>query len=212
MEHRKPRAVVFAAVLWAGCVLGGQAVQATKPDLGADAGAFVEQFMTEAQVLLSDDKLGESERAQVFRSLLDSGFDFEVITRYVLDEHWYRASSADRSAFQRVFADYLFTIYEGHLGGVDDVRLQVVAARQKGDKGAQVRSRVQNAKDGAVLNVEWRLWQANGGWRIVDLLVQGVSLVKAYREQFSSLVDSSPGDVAAVLGALQDIAPAAGSR
>lgn len=210
MTERTPRAALFAAVLWAGCVLGGQAVQATKPDLGADAGAFVEQFMAEAQVLLADEKLGDGQRAQVFRGLLDSGFDFEVITRYVLDEHWYKASVEDRTAFRRAFADYLFTIYEGHLGGFDEVQLKVIAARQKGDRGAQVRSRVLKTSDGTTLNVEWRLWQANGGWRIVDVLVQGVSLVKAYREQFDSLVDGSPGDVAAVLAALQDIAPAAG--
>ena len=212
MAQRTFRAALFAVVLSAGCLIGGPAVQATKPDLGADAGAFVERFMAEAQVLLSDDKLGDGERAKVFRGLLDSGFDFEVITRYVLDEHWYQASSEDRSAFRRVFADYLFTIYEGHLGGFDEVELKVIAARQKGEKGAQVRSRVLKAEDGSALNVEWRLWQADGGWRIVDLLVQGVSLVKAYREQFASLVDGSPGDVAAVLAALQDIAPAAGTR
>lgn len=212
MTPRTPRAAVFAAVLWAACLFGGQAVQATKPDLGPDAGAFVERFMAEAQDLLADDKIGDGERARVFRGLLDSGFDFEVITRYVLDEHWYKASDEERSAFRRVFADYLFTIYEGHLGGFDEVSLKVVAARQKGDKGAQVRSRVLKAADGSALNVEWRLWQANGQWRIVDLLVQGVSLVKAYREQFASLVDGSPGDVAAVLAALQDIAPAAGAR
>lgn len=212
MVKSTPRAALFAALLWAGCILGGQAAQATKPDLGAAAGAFVERFMAEARVLLADDKLGDGERAKVFRGLLDSGFDFEVITRYVLDEHWYQASSEDRSAFRRVFADYLFTIYEGHLGGFDEVELEVLAARQKGDKGAQVRSRVLNSGDGSALDVEWRLWQADGDWRIVDLLVQGVSLVKAYREQFDSLVDDSPGDVAAVLAALQDIAPAAGPR
>ncbi len=211
MSKRPLRAALFAAAFLVGGVLGGQAAQATKPDLGADAGAFVEQFMAEAQVLLANDQLGEGERAQVFRGLLDSGFDFEVITRYILDEHWYKASPEERTAFRQVFADYLFTVYEGHLG-FEGVEMEVLAARQKGEKGAQVRSRVLKLADGSSMTVEWRLWQADGGWRIVDLLVQGVSLVKAYREQFDSLVDGSPGDVAAVLAALQDIAPAAGER
>ena len=209
MTPRTLKAVAVAAALLVGCGFGGSAAHATKPSLAADARAFVERFTTEAQVLLTDAEIGDGERAAVFRGLLDSGFDFEVITRFILDEHWYRASEDERAAFQRVFADYLFTIYQGHLGGIEGVKLEVIAARPKGDNGARVASRVRNGM-GAGLSVEWRLWQAEGSWRIVDLLVQGVSLVKAYREQFASLVDDSPDDVASVLTALQDIAPAAG--
>lgn len=206
------RAAVLAAALLAGGLAGGAGARAANPDLGAEARAFVEHFMSEAESLLGDRSLAAGDRAQVFRGLLATGFDIDVISRYILDKHWYTATAAEREAFRRLFADYLYTVYEGHLGGLEGIDLRVIAARQKGDKGAQVRGRLMNPANGTALNLEWRLWQVEGGWRIVDVLVQGVSLVKAYREQFASLVDDSPGDVAAVLGALQDIAPAAGGN
>ena len=201
----------LAVVIVIGCVIGAPGAQAAKPDLGDQAGAFVQRFMSQADILLADSSLASADRAQVFRGLLATGFDIDVISRYILDDHWYEATPEERDAFRRIFADYLFSVYQEHLGNFDGIKLEVVAARQKGEKGAQVRSRLSDAATSAILNVEWRLWQAKGGWRIVDVLVQGVSLVKAYREQFASLITASEGDVASILNALRDVAPAAGA-
>lgn len=210
MRHSTPRTALIAAFFALVCMLGVTGAQAAKPDLGDEAGAFVRRFMAQADILLADKALEPSDRSQVFRGLLATGFDIDVISRYILDDHWYQATPEERDAFRRLFADYLFTVYEEHLGNFDGLRLEVVAARQKGNKGAQVRSKLSDSTNGASLNVEWRLWQARGGWRIVDVLVQGVSLVKAYREQFASLVGASEGNVTSILDALRDIAPAAG--
>ena len=70
---------------------------------------------------------------------------------------------------------------------------------------------MRGADGGRVFQVEWRLWRSDKAWRIVDVMVQGISMVKTYRSQFAALIGDGASSIDRLLSALrQKVAADAG--
>lgn len=171
-------------------------------DKGQEAADFVRGFSDQAIAMLTDESLDQEARIGKFRRLLTSGFHLEVIGRFVLGRHWRRASEAERAEFARLFEDYLVASYAQKLGEYGGEQLVVHGGRPKGKSGAIVSSRVV-PPGGAPFQVEWRLRRASTGWRIIDVVVEGVSMAVTHRSEFSSVIASRGGNVGGLLDALR---------
>lgn len=169
---------------------------------GQEAAEFVRDFSDRAIAMLTDESLDQEARVLKFRRLLTSGFHLELIGRFVLGRHWRRASEAERSEFAELFEDYLVASYAQKLSEYGGEQLMVQGGRPKGKSGAIVSSRVVPA-EGAPFQVEWRLRRSGDGWRIIDVVVEGVSMAVTQRSEFSSVIASRGGKIGGLLDALR---------
>ncbi len=168
-----------------------------------DAAQFVRGFGEQAIAMLSDPALAPEDREREFRRLLTDGFHLELIGRFVLGRHWRRASDEERAEFQRLFEDYVVASYARQLGNYAGEQLVIEGGQTQGERGALVSSRITRPQ-GDPIQVEWRLRRAGEGWRIIDVMVEGISMAVTHRSEFSSVIGSHGGRIDGLLEVLRD--------
>jgi phospholipid transport system substrate-binding protein len=121
-------------------------------------------------------------------TIVDQYFDFEEMARRSLGTSWRHQSPQKQEEFVRLFKDLLFNTYVDRVESYTSANEQVVFDSQQIDGNhAFVGTRVIGYR-GADVNVDYRLIQRNGRWKVYDVIIAGISLVSNYRSQFNSIL------------------------
>lgn len=115
-------------------------------------------------------------------------FDFDVMSQWVLGDSWAGADEAKRTAFIAQFRKLLVRTYATALLEFSDQTITYPTAEQPNAANtATVRQEI--SQPGAeVLPVVYRLHNKTGDWKVFDVSVDGVSLIKTYRASFGSMI------------------------
>jgi phospholipid transport system substrate-binding protein len=174
------------------CVAGNaRSAEADTPAL------FLEGFGNQAIKLLAETAPGEAKREAEMRRLLNEGFDIEFIGRFVLSRFWRSASDAERAEFRQLFEDYLIAAYGRRFGTYSGERFVIGQTFPQDDERAVVRSDVVRPS-GDTMTVDWRVQRREGKWRVVDIMVEGVSMMVTQRSEFTALLQRENGSIAAL--------------
>lgn len=168
----------------------------------ADPAAVVRGLGDRAVSMLRDETLTPEMRAKTFRELLSEGFDMPRVARFALGRYWRRATDAQRDEYLSLFEDYVVGSYGARLSAYGGETLRIADWRPDGTGYALVHSKIVRP-EGPPIAVNWRLYEGEVGWRIVDVVVEGVSLSLVQRSEFTSVIRSGGGDIEALLGALR---------
>ncbi len=164
-------------------------------DQSGDPNEWVlEMSNTILDTIRADKKLqaGDSTRIQVFvDDIVMPTVDFLRMTRMCVGPKWRGASAEQREELQKLFRDQLIRVYSGALATVKGQKTKLAPNRVKPtEKDALVRTLLfETGKPD--IRIDYRLKKVDGLWRIVDVNVEGIWLVDNYRNQFSSVVNSS---------------------
>lgn len=159
----------------------------------SDPGQLIE---TAAKAMLADLDAHRAEyrkdpvkiNAVVDRVLLPH-FDTEYSARLVLGKHWPAATPEQRQRFISGFYHALLNNYGSALLDFTSDRLKVFP--YKGDPGATnatVRTQVRK-DDGSMVAVNYSLHRTDKGWMAWDVIIEGVSYVKSFRDDFGAEID-----------------------
>jgi len=133
------------------------------------------------------------ERERLIRAQLDARFDWVAVARGCLGRHWSKRSPAEQAEFIKVFGEFIKRTYtekfETYYTNLDKVEYP---GQRILDNYASVKV-VLTTKEQVSHPLEYRLEQAGpgGDWRIYEVLIEGVSLVKNYRDQFNDIIAKS---------------------
>ncbi|MCG8359020.1 MAG: ABC transporter substrate-binding protein [Kiloniellales bacterium] len=167
------------------------------------ATAFLKDFGDKAVAMLSQDGLSDTDRKAELRRLIKAGFELPVIGRFVLGKHWRKATDEERTEYSALFEDFLTATYARRLSSYSGEVLKVGSAREASAKGLiLVESKIER-QAGADVKVDWRLRQTQGAWRIVDVVVEGVSMAQAQRSEFDAVIRQGGGQIQALLKRLR---------
>ncbi len=164
--------------------------------------AFLSAFIDDAVDVLSNDSLSDEHRLQEFRRLFNKGFDVDVISRFVLGRYWRVATAEEKKEYRDIFEDYVIATYARRLGGRTGINIAVGRVRALTDRGAIVSSQIIRKKEEPV-DVEWRLRRTADSWRIVDIVIIGISMAVTQRSEFGSVITNNGGKVEALLKSLR---------
>ncbi len=155
----------------------------------AQAGApsdFIRKLGDEAiSVLQSCDK-SLAEREAAFGKILKQGFDMPLIARFALGRYWRVASKEQRRDYLNLFTDYVVRSYAVRLGGYKNDSLVIISEKPI-KKDFLVDTRI-NRPSGAPITAIWRIRKSKNQLRIIDVIVEGVSMLVTYREEFSAVI------------------------
>jgi phospholipid transport system substrate-binding protein len=126
---------------------------------------------------------------QLIDQVLLPHFDTEYSARLVLGTHWNAATPEQRRKFVDAF-------YHSMLNNYGDALLEFTANKLKvlpwnGDAKAQyatVRTLVRK-NDGSEIAVNYSLHSTPEGWKVWDVVIEGISYVKSFRDDFSTAID-----------------------
>jgi phospholipid transport system substrate-binding protein len=137
---------------------------------------------------------------QDLHSVLDEGTDLSLLGRLVLGRYWRQANARQRTEYLRLFRRYMLQTfiqrlrqYAGADLGQPGARFQIIASRPVGERDVLVQSRVAPPTS-QPLRVDWRLRERPGEPVIIDLIVEGISLLVTQRSEFAAVLERSGVD------------------
>jgi len=152
-----------------------------------DAQAFVEALGNDALRLLVSDSTSDEQRRETLRDLFRRGFDLKTIGRAVLGPHWKQADAEQQAHYLVAFEEFVVTTYAVRLKDYAGETFDVLQERPIDDKDTLVLTRI-NRPNREPLRVDYRVRRREGEFKIVDVLVEGVSMLTSQRQEFSSVV------------------------
>jgi phospholipid transport system substrate-binding protein len=172
-----------------------------------DAAGFMNQLLNRAIEVLNG-KASLAERRERFRQLFHADFDAPAIARFVLGRYWRQASAAERKEFLKLFEDYVVYVYTARLSDFSGEAFKVRGSRA--DQDAFIASTdIFGPRAAAPLKVDWRLVSNDGGYKIADVVVEGVSLMVTERSEFASVIERHGGQVDRLLALMRQKTAAA---
>ncbi|HTY70397.1 MAG TPA: ABC transporter substrate-binding protein [Alphaproteobacteria bacterium] len=175
-----------------------------------EAGEFIAHLAADAIAGMSDKTMSLEERTRRFRTLLTADFDVPEIARFVLGRYWRVATPDERSEYTKLFEDYIVSIYAARFQEYDGEQLKVNAA-VKDDDGAFVSSSIER-KAGPPVKVDWKLKSQAPNFKIVDVMVEGVSMSVTQRDDFAAAIQAHGGKVAGLIDMLKQKVQTASSK
>lgn len=115
-------------------------------------------------------------------------FDFDEISRRAVARDWRRFSQTEKATFSDVFAQFLGNTYIDKIQGeYHNERIVYLGQDFYSDRYAEVKTHL--VRETIETPVNYRLIKnRDGQWRVYDIIVEGISLVKNYRTQFASIL------------------------
>jgi len=191
------RPFLLALVLAAAFSINAVAQQAQ-----ADTEKFIASLGDRALQVLVVDSQSEAEREDAFRGLLSEGFDLRLISRYALGRYWRRATKEQRAEYAKLFEDFIVETYVARLSEYSGETLKVVGSRPD-DQDTIVHSEI--VRDGRPpIRVDWRVRNGDEQLKIIDVVVEGVSMLLTQRDEFASVIQRSGGNVEGLLARLRE--------
>ena len=181
-------ALLVVVATWSGA--GGVADAAAQT---GEASRFVRQLGGEAIATLQSSGLTLEEREARFHTILRDGFDLPFIGRFVLGRYWKKIDAEQRSDYQNLFSEYVLQIYSARLGGYAGETLTVVSERPAGSKDVGVLTRI-DRPSGPPIMADWRVRITDSRPRIIDVAVEGVSMVVTQRAEFAAVIQRNGFD------------------
>jgi phospholipid transport system substrate-binding protein len=118
-------------------------------------------------------------------------FDTQYAARLVLGRHWTTASAEQRARFVDAFYHSMLRNYGNALVDFTPDRLKVLPYQGSADApNATVRTQVRKS-DGTLVAVNYSLHRTADGWKAWDVVIEGVSYVKSFRDDFGAEIDQT---------------------
>ncbi len=173
------------------CVL--MALSVVSVALGVEAPTVVVRGTIDEVIrLVTDEGLKKPDQATHRRELLEETigqhFDFEEMAKRSLAAHWRNRSEPEHQEFATLFQTLLSKTYAGKIENYSGEKVQYLKERLK-DSFAEVQTTIVSNK--TEISLDYRLLLKDGNWRVYDVVVDGVSLVKNYRVQFDRIIRDS---------------------
>jgi len=170
--------------------------QRTPPE---ETARFIDTLGQQALTVLGAANLPLTDREARVRELLSRSIDFQTIGRFALGPAWRRASADQKSEYQRLFQEYVLRTYSRRLGGYAGETFRITGARALTETDALVSTEIQRPS-GPPLAADWRVRGGTTGYKILDVMVSGVSMIQTQRSEFTAVVrrDGVDGLIAAL--------------
>lgn len=133
----------------------------------------------------SEDTLSERE-AQLGRAI-EEGFNFDVISEFVVGADWQTLSISQKTKFIELFSDFYLQAYGSQLGGYPGDSLKIVSSVEKGRRDSFIVTRLDRHNRNPV-TVRWRLRDIEGKPYIIDLVIDDISVALSHREHFDAVI------------------------
>ncbi len=185
------------------CALPGMALAQAGGNQVPAAAQFIEKLAQRAIEGLTTRDIDTNERTKRFRTLFTESFDVPKIGRFALGNAWRNANAADREAYLSAFEDFIVATYATRFADYGGETIRVIGSRPLEDGEAAVGTHFVRTQ-GEPIRVDWRLAPDGGNWKIIDVVIEGVSMAITQRDDFNATVQRNGGRVGPLIELLRE--------
>ena len=142
-------------------------------------------------VLTSQDS--EEKKINYFRKEFTQALDLKSIGQFVLGRYWKMATTEQRDAFLDAFMEFTTLTWADRFHMYNGQKIIFAGTRNAEGKQLYVDSKIMN--NGTPVEVIWRVRQKGDSFKIIDIIVEGVSMAMSYRNEYTAFLQKNGGDV-----------------
>ena len=147
-------------------------------------------------------KIANTEAKAKFRKILNNSFDVSAIARSALGRYWRVATPAEKAEYTKLLETVILSTYADRMLGYSGNGYKITGSRALSDRVDEV-SMTLISDDRTPVAFNWIVRKGDNGLRIIDLSVEGVSMVATHRTDFGAVIERNGGKVQALIDALK---------
>jgi phospholipid transport system substrate-binding protein len=175
---------------------------AAAEDILVEASAFVQSLDSKAIAIISGKDLDNADRERSFHAMFVSSFDVPAIGRFVLGRYWRTTTEAQKAEFLSLFEDMIVKTYSRRFTAYKGEQFTITGARADGDSAMVASAFAQ--PNGSHVKIDWRVIKTQGRLKIVDVMVEGVSMSLTQQQEFGAVIQRNGGQLDGLLATMRD--------
>jgi len=187
-------------------LITGAFAPAIPAGVGGDPATFINNLSNQVHVLVRN--TSPEQKLAGFRELFREDFDVPGLGRFVLGRFWRILTPSEQQEFLGLFENYVVHTYSDRLSEYDSGggALRVIGSRPDPD-GAIVSSEIIRGSGWGQgvqpIKVDWRLTACNGGYKISDVIIDGISMAVTGRSELAGVAERNGGQPQAILAVMR---------
>tara|TARA_Y100000591_G_C21469301_1_gene514846 strand:+ start:116 stop:640 length:525 start_codon:yes stop_codon:yes gene_type:complete len=171
-----------------------------------EADVFVQSTVNRTSEVLSKNYSKEKKINQL-KIIAKETVDISGIGYYTLGAARKNLSDEDKRKYSDLFENYFLKSFSSRLAEYSNPKIDVQNKEVLNKNYTIVNSVLRATNDRPEIKIDWRIYTKNSNNPLIrDLIIEGLSLARTQREEFSSILDSNDGDINALFKTLENFA------
>ena len=186
-----PRLLEFGARRWPAVLLVALAIAWQAPQAaasGEEAEAFIRELADKSIAMLDPSFGTPGDRETAFRAIIGDGFAMEMIGRFVVGRHWRTMTGEQKTEYQALFKEWMVKSYAGRLRPRTGQQVRFLRTIEVNERDTFVRTWVSRIEGRPPIVADWRVRKVGGQYRIIDIIIEGISMAAAQKSEFESVI------------------------
>ena len=180
------------------------AAHAKNNELGKHAENFINSLSSQVAELNQNRSLDNTTRQQKFMKLVEVGFDLPWIAKFVVGRPWTNASPDQQKEYLSLFKNLVELTYSKRFIDYSQQKIIVSGHKMGKRKFIFVESQLADPKNPkANVNIVWRLLPKGNSFKIVDVVIAGISMAITQRNEYSAVIKRNNGSFESLLAAME---------
>ena len=165
---------------------------------------FVQSTVNRAAKTLSGNFTKE-ERVEILKEIASETVDINGIGYYTLGAYRKNLNDKQIEQYEVLFEQYFLKSFASRLAEYSNPEIEVVSKKKINENYTMVSSVLVSTEQRPEVKIDWRIYTKNpGNPKIRDLIIEGLSLARTQKEEFSSIIQSNDGDINALFSNLKE--------
>jgi len=175
------------------CAVALAAVCFAVPAAAAGPRETMRETINQVLAVLNDSSLDDDQRRASIEKIAYARFDMYTMSRLVLARAWKRFSTQQREDYIAEFKQYLANNYGGRINRYDQEEVEILGVREEPRGDVTVKTRIVGGEFENTL-VDYRMRQKDDRWLVIDVVIEGISMVSNFRDQFKEVLSRGGPD------------------
>ncbi len=169
----------------------------------SDPKQFITEIVDEAKKILVDSNTKEFKTKKLSEMALKT-VDIKGVAFYSIGKYRKSLSEEQMNQYLSLFEKYFLKSFTSRLTDYSDPKIDVLSTEVLNPKYTIVKSVLRATDKKPAVNIEWRVYTKNPDKPLIrDLIIEGLSLARAEKEQFASVIESNDGDITKLFDTLR---------
>ena len=166
---------------------------------------FVKELVDDAITKLSDKNLDEDQKQAFIEKIALENVDINALGLYTLGELRKSSSENDINNYQKAFEKYFLKSLTSRLTDYSSSKFEILGEDKKSSTYTMVNSKIAPEDGDPDIKIDWRVYTKNPDKPLIrDLIVEGLSLARTQKEEFSSILSSNNNDIKILINKLKE--------
>ena len=157
---------------------------------------FVNELVNDAISKLADKDLNKDQKSNFIANLALENVDINALGLYTLGELRKSSEKDTILNYQKSFEKYFLKSLTSRLSDYSSSKFEILGEDKKSNNYTIVNSKITPIDSGPAIKIDWRIYTKNPEKPLIrDLIVEGLSLARTQKEEFSSILSSNNNDI-----------------